>query len=241
MGQEGEQEAVGNSQIVCVPLRYHTYEEVKHAAILAKTEGASLVEVWLDTLPFASRDKRSIKQMAALLGDIELPLICVTKASEEQGSFKGSEKDRIRLLENAMQIGVDYVDVGIHTAPELIEVLNKKIEQIGGMTQLIISYHNFNKTPHLEELKEIVLRAESFGADVIKIATYANSEEDNKTIFEILDFISSKNKNAIGTTMGSHSKAGRIHACEHGSLWTYGSLNEDTKTAMGQLTIKELL
>lgn len=222
---------------ICVPLKYGSFDEVIKAADHAAIAGADIVEIWLDTLPFG---KKIDKQMAKMCGKIELPILCVNKAAAEQGNFEGSEEGRITLLEHAIHAGVDYIDIGIHTDPQLIAKLKETIKECGGMTQLIISYHNFETTPEFTELKEIVRKAQELGADMVKVATYANDDTDNETIFELLDFIGQQSIKGIGVCMSEKGRRSRVEGCAHGSLWTYGALNDSCKTAPGQLTINEL-
>ena len=228
------------SATVCVPLTCETFEDVINYVKDAEQGGADLVEIWLDSLPFTyGKSRKDQKLMNELCGLIDLPILCVNKAGEEKGSCGQPEAERVGLLAKAVMAGVDYIDVGIHTDPELVQLLVDTIEEQGGMTQLIISYHNFETTPPHEELEEIVNQAKERGADVVKIATYATSESDNQTLFTLLDFIQQQGIRGIVVCMGGYGKASRIHATEHGSIWTYAALDENLKTAPGQITLKE--
>lgn len=232
---------MSDQNTICVPLKYATFEEVVNAARKAEKEGASAVEVWLDTLPFTyGQSRKDQKLLNELFTLIDLPIVCVNKCEGECGMFRGSESDRVNLLCKAALAGVDFIDIGIDTDEKLIEELKNTIEENGNVTQLIVSYHNFGGTPSFEDLKEVVKKSEALGADVIKIATMAKDDPDNDIIFKVLDFISEEGKKGIGICMGDCGTRSRRSGCSNGSLWTYAALDASSATASGQLTIKEL-
>ncbi|MDP4008523.1 MAG: type I 3-dehydroquinate dehydratase [Candidatus Peregrinibacteria bacterium] len=230
-----------NNITVCVPIRCTTFEEVVNSAKKSLLEGADMVEVWLDSLPFtydvSRKDQKLLNELFSL---IDLPILCVNKGDIEHGSFDGSEEARVGLLCKAVIAGVDFVDIGIHTSKDLVQNLKNVIEENGGITQIIISYHNFEKTPLFDELKAVVQTADELGADIIKISTYATEESDNDVIFAMLDLIHKEGKKGIGVCMGENGARSRIDSHNHGSQWTYAALDEDSKTATGQITINEL-
>lgn len=232
---------MGSQNTICVPLKYATFEGVVNAVRKAEKEGASAVEVWLDTLPFTyGQSRKDQKLLNELFSLIDLPIVCVNKGEAERGAFRGSESDRVNLLCKAALAGVDFLDIGIDTDEKLIEELKNTIEENGNVTQLIVSYHNFDNTPSFGDLKEIVRKSEALGADIVKIATMAKDDSDNDIIFKVLDFISEEGKKGIGVCMGDYGMRSRSEGCQNGSLWTYAALDALSATAPGQLTVKEL-
>lgn len=53
-------------------------------------------------------------------------------------------------------------------------------------TKIIISSHNYNRTPDLSELRETVRKMVELGADVVKIAAMVTDIGDNIKLFQIL-------------------------------------------------------
>ncbi len=51
-------------------------------------------------------------------------------------------------------------------------------------TSIIISYHNFEETPALPELEQIVSDCRIAGADVVKIASQVNHTEDLQNLYD---------------------------------------------------------
>lgn len=51
--------------------------------------------------------------------------------------------------------------------------------------KIIVSSHNYQNTPSVEELSDLVARIQEAGADIVKIATYALDITDVARIFKI--------------------------------------------------------
>src|SRR5262249_57677401 len=68
-----------------------------------RAERADLVELRLDTV--------SDPDVAGALAGRQRPVIVTCRAAWEGGSFKGSEDERRRLLEQALDQGAEYVDI----------------------------------------------------------------------------------------------------------------------------------
>ena len=67
-------------------------------------------------------------------------------------------------------------------AHDFIKSINtKKPENI----KVIVSSHNYQNTPSVEELGNLVVRIQSTGADIVKIATTALEITDVARIFQI--------------------------------------------------------
>ena len=135
--------------------------------------------------------------------------------------------------------GVDYVDIDISTSSKLIKKLKNHIKKNHKKTKLIISYHNFKKTPHSKIIIEKVTKARNLGADIIKIATYAQNPEDNLTILNILQKAKRKKIKMAVMCMGKKGRVSRIIGPELGSWFTFVAANPTQKTAPGQLTASE--
>jgi 3-dehydroquinate dehydratase/shikimate dehydrogenase len=56
----------------------------------------------------------------------------------EGGKFNGSEQDRLHLLQKAIELGADYVDVEYDSINQISRRNSSKV---------IISHHNFKETP----------------------------------------------------------------------------------------------
>ncbi len=79
----------------------------------------------------------------------ERPCIVTNRRKEEGGRYRGDEKSRRVILREAVHLGFDFVDLELASGRSAIdEVMANQIK-----TRLILSYHDFKKTPPLKELQ----------------------------------------------------------------------------------------
>lgn len=97
----------------------------------------------------------------------------------------------------------------------------------------ICSFHDHESTPDLDELFGKMQKTQ---AAYYKIATRARSTSDS---LRMLDFV--RETKCIGMCMGELGAITRILAPLFGSPWIYAPLQEDQKTAPGQLLLDELV
>lgn len=197
----------------------------------SEAEHADILEIWLDSI----RDLR-LAEIFFVKDEIKKPLLFVNKAPQEGGDFMGSPEAQIELLLEAVERGADYVDVAIDTDPKLI----KKLVQKKGGTKVILSTHNFKKTPSLETLKGLAKKAHELGADLIKVATYVKDVSENVVLFDLLRWGKGEKLNLIVVGMGDHGNLSRVMAPLLGSSIYYAPLDKNTATAPGQLTKQDL-
>ncbi len=214
--------------LFCVPIRAEKINDLK---ILIKKAGekADIIEIWLDAL-------NERPEPYELLKFAKKPIIIVNKGKKERGGFKGSEQKRMEILEKFLKAGIAYVDVSINTKPGLLRHLFKSRKKGTG---IILSFHDFKKTPTLKTLKKIRDKAFRLGADFVKIATFANTNADNLTIFNLLADSVAQGKPCIALCMGKYGRISRMLAPAFGSYIIYAALDEMHRTAPGQLTLAE--
>lgn len=105
-------------------------------------------------------------------------------------------------------------------------------------SKLIISYHNFQKTPKIKVLKLIIKKMKLFKPEIIKIASYVNNLDDIKTLVSLMvDKSFSEQRIIIG--MGKKGKITRIIGPLLGCYLTYASTSFG-QSAPGQIDIKSL-
>lgn len=220
--------------MLCIPVQEKTLKKTIQQVKIASKK-ADLVEIWLDRV--GDLNEKSLQNnLKKLVKFSKKPLLAVCKARSEKGNWTQSEEKRVEILKNAASCGFQYVDIGIDTAKNLIKELIKNKKK----AKIIISYHNFEKTPDLRELEKIHLQAANLGADIVKIATAVNKTEDNLRILNLLNSRNgAKKPSLIAIGMGEKGKITRIFGPQLGSPITYISLSKKTFTAPGQLTLKQ--
>ncbi|MBN1501242.1 MAG: type I 3-dehydroquinate dehydratase [Spirochaetes bacterium] len=147
---------------------------------------------------------------------------------------KISDPDRIRILKNAIDAGVKYVDVEIDSSDDFKNQIctYAKSKQV----KIIISYHNYEKTPLKRELEEIVEWSHENNADICKIACMINSTSDAARILSMYDY----EKSVVAIGMGELGKITRIAAVKLGAPFTFAGISDVNKTAPGQISSEKL-
>jgi 3-dehydroquinate dehydratase-1 len=127
-----------------------------------------------------------------------------------------------------------YVDIELRSARSLEPVLNSAQEH---HIRTIISFHDFKGTPPPLQLDEIVSRARSLGAGIIKIATRTDTEAQ---LDVLLDFSDRHRRlgNVVAMGLGRLGRASRLEVARRGAVLNYGHLG--SAVAAGQLSIPEL-
>ena len=194
-------------------------------ADMKKAESADLVELRLDFIK--NIDENKVKE---LMNNKNQKIIATCRPVKFGGLFRGEKKERLAVLNKAVELGADFVDVefGSEIAADIIK--NKKSSGI------IVSHHDFNEMPSSEKLESIYSQINKLNPDFVKIVTAANSINDNFIIFDLL-----KNKsNLISFCMGQEGEISRILAPKFGSAVTYCSTAKNKESASGQITLEEM-
>lgn len=194
------------------------------SAIKAKKLGADLLELRIDLLDTDAR------QALAELKKLGLPVIITNRMKQEGGAWEGSEDERIRTLVSLIPLA-DAVDIELCAGER--DTVVKKTKSAG--KTVIISTHDFQKTPELDVMMGIIRESFEAGADIAKLAVMPQSFEDVLRLFEV----TLHSKEPVCTiAMGSFGRHSRVIAPIYGSVMTYGYV--DKPTAQGQLRVDEL-
>jgi 3-dehydroquinate dehydratase-1 len=147
---------------------------------------------------------------------------------------KYSQQESIQKLRLAIGSGATFVDIEY----EANEDFRNELIDFAHLHQcdVIISYHNYEMTPELDELEKIMQTCFELGADLAKIATMIKVNRDNSKILSL--YKAPGRLVAIG--MGELGKISRIVAPFLGAEFTYASLTDDNATAPGQISYNRL-
>ena len=139
------------------------------------------------------------------------------------------DKKRKELLSAAIEAGAAFVDVEVEASDRYKKTIVGMARTAG--CKVIISYHNFERTPKKAELEHIIEWCFESGADIAKIACKVNSEKDNARLLGLL----CEPRPLVVTGMGNMGKISRIVSPFLGSPFTYASLQAGKETAEGQI------
>ncbi|OPX57689.1 MAG: 3-dehydroquinate dehydratase [Methanobacterium sp. PtaB.Bin024] len=206
--------------LICVPIFQKDRRKVLKTAEEAIKLDVDILELRIDALLDPDPQK-----IIHLIEEINFPLIATNRMKEEGGHFRGSEDERTRILIETAE-HVDYVDIELQTD----EKLRSKV--INASKSTIISYHNFQRTPPLKELLEIVENEKKLGT-IAKFAVMPQNMQDTLNVLQVVNQFD----NTIGIAMGKMGRYTRVLAPLFGSPLTYAALNGGS--APGQLNLTE--
>ncbi len=205
--------------MICVSLGRARHQRMIAEHQFLVEQGAQLVELRLDYITRAVNLKR-------LVEDRPGPVVLTARRKEDGGRWEKSEQERLMLLRSAIASGVEYVDIEADVAAQIPRY---------GSTKRIISYHDFSGTP--DELEEIHAAMAEEDADIVKIATMANTFSDNVRMIQLVEQAKIP---TIGICMGEMGMITRILSNRVGSPFTYATFSADKKLAPGQINWKEM-
>lgn len=153
----------------------------------------------------------------------DLDLLALLKQKPTPVICKGA-----RALE-AAKYGADYIDLPFKgkVAPRT-------------RAKLILSHHDFKRTPSYNALLKLALRMHRAGADIVKIATMARSLSDTMQIIFLAQELKQRGILHVLIAMGSHGQLSRILTPHLGGTIMFSPLKRSETTAPGQLIAAEL-
>jgi 3-dehydroquinate dehydratase / shikimate dehydrogenase len=218
---------------LCVPIFARTAEQFRRDALLAAEAGADIIELRAD----------SIEDISAFLGDdaitrISLPVIFTCRPVWEGGQRKWPmaefvvvEQERQAVLATAAKSGdFRFIDLELETFRQRQGVLDRH-----DRTKLILSVHDFSGRP--PKLYNLITEMNRAACDVNKIAWTPRSIRDNLEVFDVLK---QAQRPTIALCMGEAGIISRILAKKFGAFLTYAPLNDESATAPGQVSVRQL-
>ncbi len=206
---------------IAIPIFQEKYEDVIEVANDCIDKGADILEFRIDALK-----KPEIGEIKNTIEEINFPMIATNRINSEGGAFRGSEDERFNILYECCDL-VEYVDIELQSDDEYIH----KIHDSGVKT--IVSYHDFKKTPDLNEIMYIVEKEHEMG-DIAKVAFMPQNLEDTLTILAVLSHCN----NTIAISMGDLGSYTRVMASKFESPITFAAGTD--VTAPGQIDIETM-
>ncbi len=200
-------------------------------AIRAVDKGADMIEIRIDLLNYPADSLSSL--FGKLSDTVQVPIIATNRMQVEGGGFTGSEKKRIEILLSVLEM-VDAVDIELRAEEEYRDMVVRRAKEAG--KSVIISYHDFLRTPDRGAMRKILSDCFDAGSDIAKLAATPHSYSDALRLLELTLDYASESVCIIG--MGEYGMHTRVIAPLYGSSLAYTSVGDST--APGQLDISEL-
>ncbi len=163
-------------------------------------------------------------------------VIATNRLESEGGQWQGSEADRRRILEEALALGADCLDVELAAdAGWRRELWSRR-----GSARMILSWHDFSGTPDSSRLEEVLQEMLAADADILKIVTQAREPADNLRVLSLIPQARAAGREIIAFCMGPPGKWSRVVAPSLGSFLTFAPFSKKGASAPGQLTVNEI-
>ncbi len=216
---------IGRKPLITATL--HLGEELNVLPALAAEKIIDAVEFRADR--FYSGDPGKLKKILDRIRETNLPAVLTFRQGEIENL---TEDERLRIISELLP-SVDAADIEL--CSEIAAHAVKKAKSLG--KTVIISEHDFKKTPADKELENIFKSCIEKGADIVKIAVMPRAPEDAARLMSFCLEASVKHP-AVCISMGETGKFTRFYAPFFGSSITYGFISEPI--APGQVDVREL-
>jgi 3-dehydroquinate dehydratase type I len=213
---------------ICVSVATEKVSEAERLAKEAEKAGADLIELRLDYLHETNKIEKIVESTS-------LPLIATNRQFKQGGHRLQNEKERVQSLLDAAELGFKYVDIEL-TTPN-VKSITSRLKELGAVS--VISFHDFERTPELIAMRNIVKSQIKTGGDICKLVTTATSMIDNISCL-LLDLEMSETTGIVCFAMGKKGIVSRVLSPAFGANFTYASVDKGLETAPGQLSISEL-
>lgn len=238
---------------ICVPLIPERLEEISAAAAKAGESGCDIVEWRLDRLRkwtdnyFGTKREAAIEDintgLELIRRETQAPIILTLRSADEGGFADLRRRDYYSVIRDIIdECCPDIIDIeGIDQENEdwfdMVEFIANMAHENG--IAVILSNHDFDKTPPMEEIvKRLCVMAE-MGADIPKVAYMPRKPEDVDTVIHAAAIASEYfDKPFIALSMSAEGLPSRICNGQSGTAITFAAASG--KSAPGQVDVSEM-
>jgi 3-dehydroquinate dehydratase/shikimate dehydrogenase len=209
--------------VIAAPTAVEMTVQVRQALLKTRT-----LELRLDYL-------RSATERDAFLASLRnrrprAVLIATCRRREGGGLFRGTRKQEIEVLAQAVRSGCRWCDAEIETARHFPE---GELKRVLAPAQVMVSHHDFRKMP--PRLAGILHQLDRTGAQALKVSAQCRRVSDSVRICRLAQ----GRRNVVAIPMGEAGLAGRVLSLRAGSALAYAAVAR--ATAPGQLSLDEMI
>ena len=225
---------------ICVPIVEKNEENIIETAKKILDSPADLVEWradWFEEIFDFNKVSNVLKSLREILGNI--PILFTFRTKEEGGEKLINKAEYLELNKKVIDSGyVDLVDIQIFQFQDITDELISYAHAIGA--KVIVSNHDFQKTPKEEEIVFRLTMMQETGADILKMAVMPNSNRDVLSLLSATEKVVKENvtKPVVTMSMSEKGMISRIAGETFGSAITFGTVGQ--ASAPGQFPASEL-
>lgn len=227
------------SPVICVPIMDANKISILTEARCLVEQGVPMIEWRMDAFDHILEIGAVLEVLKELREATPNTLLLATYRSLVQGGLLQLEEDYAQKLqiEIAKSNLADYIDVEYIPSDTLQEHI-RELKQYEA--KVIISYHDFEKTPSDIEMGELFANMAKTDADIMKLAVMPKNQADVQRLLDITQKtrVEYPKKQLITMSMGELGKVSRIIGFRYGSSVTFAAGAQ--ASAPGQIPFAEL-
>jgi len=223
-----------------VPITAKTAEQaMAQAQVIASNPDVDLAEFRIDLLEF-SADTKKVIALGQQLNQIlkEKPLIATIRTHNEGGKMTVSDQNYEKIYSEYLKKPfMQLLDIEMfRDAGSVVKLTQLAHDK---KVLVIMSNHDFNKTPEQQEIENRLLKQDQMGADILKIAVMPKSKQDVFTLMNATLAVSQKSQKPLLTmSMGQLGTISRVATANMGGSLSFGMIGE--ASAPGQIDVTQL-
>ena len=225
---------------ICVSVTGFTRSDIHGKAHEVVAHHADIVEWrgdWYCDILKKEKVLSVLPEIRTIIGDV--PLLFTFRSADEGGEQRISIKEYVDLYKVVIKSGyVDLVDVELFTGDLQVKEIVRTAHEHN--VKVIISNHDFQKTPDKDELVKRFCKMQELGGDVLKIAVMPLNRKDVLTLLAAEEEMEADHANCpiCAISMGGLGTVTRVCGEVFGSALTFGAVGK--VSAPGQLEIEKL-
>lgn len=225
---------------ICVPLIGKNNVELMEEAKALKTLKLDVVEWRIDhheDVEDISKMEEALKELRNELGD--MPLLVTFRSKKEGGEREVSVAYYAELNKAMAATGMaDMIDVELFTGDEIVKEIVDFAHSKG--VKVVMSNHDFFKTPAKEEIVSRLCKMQEMNADLPKIAVMPQTTDDVLTLLSATNEMVTKHADRpiITMSMAGMGVVSRLAGEAFGSALTFGAAK--AASAPGQVPVEKL-
>lgn len=223
---------------ICLPIVEIDDEGILNCASSFQELTYDLVELRIDFYKDVLCPDKVISLLKQLREILTCPLIFTYRSLKEGGQIQLTDEQYFDLINHVCKSGyVDIVDIELMSGNQLVFKLVDIAHK--NNVKVIMSNHDFHKTPDMVEMKDRLEKMEVLGADILKIAVMPQSKKDVITVLDLtMDMSQRLDKPIVTMSMGELGKISRIVGELTGSAITFASSYKSS--APGQIEVSKM-
>lgn len=223
-----------------VPITAKTAEQaIAQAQVIASNPNADVAEFRIDLLEFSADTKKVIALGQQLNQILKVkPLIATIRTHNEGGKMTVSDQDYEKIYREYLKKPfMQLLDIEMFRDAGRVEKLTKLAHEKNVL--VIMSNHDFAKTPEQQDIENRLLKQDQMGADILKIAVMPKSKQDVFTLMNATLAVSQKSQKPLLTmSMGQLGTISRVATANMGGSLSFGMIGE--ASAPGQIDVTQL-